>query len=285
MRRLLLAAALALSAISPARAEPAFWKVQGPHATVWLFGTIHALKPSIAWRTPKLAAAFASASQLWLEIADADDPAAIQPLVLRYGLDRAHPLASVIPASDEERLERDLKVAGLPVAAVQTMRPWMAATVVDLAPLLAAGFDPALGVDRSLEGDAKVAHMSVLGLETAEDQVRYLADMPQPEQIAFLESALDDADKGPAQIETLIDAWAAGDVAAIDKLLNEDIELHDAALYQRLIVERNARFAARIAQLAQGTGVSFVAVGAAHLAGRDSVQRDLAKLGLEAVRQ
>ncbi|HWF00762.1 MAG TPA: TraB/GumN family protein [Caulobacteraceae bacterium] len=279
------AATLALAGVNAARAEPALWKVQGPHATVWLFGTIHALKPGLSWRTARLDAALASADQLWLEIADADDPAAIQPLVARYGLDPAHPLSGVISAADEARLERDLKSAGIPAAGVQMMRPWMAGTLVEVAPMLAAGYDPDAGVDRALEKTAKAAGKPVLGLETAEQQVRYLSDMAQPEQIAFLESALDDADKGPAELDRLMAAWAAGDVDAIDKLMNQDVEMQDAQLYRRLIVERNQRFAARIAQLAQGSGTFLVAVGAAHLAGRDCVQRDLAKLGLEAVRQ
>ena len=56
-------------------------------------------------------------------------------------------------------------------------------------------------------------------------------------------------------------------------------------IYKLLIVERNARFADQIAALARGRGVVFVAIGAGHLAGPDSVQADLAKLGLTAVRQ
>ena len=52
-----------------------------------------------------------------------------------------------------------------------------------------------------------------------------------------------------------------------------------------LLVQRNRAFAAGIEQLLNGDGVSFVAVGAAHLVGPDSVVADLAKDGITAVRQ
>ena len=73
--------ALALSVLAfPALAEPALWVATQGGATVYLFGTVHALKPETQWETPKIAKAFAESRELWLEADDAD-PKTMQPIV------------------------------------------------------------------------------------------------------------------------------------------------------------------------------------------------------------
>ena len=49
---LLLSLAALFAAVS-AHAEPALWVVKGPHATVYLFGSVHALKKGPALALPK----------------------------------------------------------------------------------------------------------------------------------------------------------------------------------------------------------------------------------------
>jgi uncharacterized protein YbaP (TraB family) len=58
------------------------------------------------------------------------------------------------------------------------------------------------------------------------------------------------------------------------------------ALYTRLLVRRNEHFADVLASLLKdpATGTVFVTIGAAHLAGPDSVQKMLEAKGYTAVR-
>ena len=65
-------------------------------------------------------------------------------------------------------------------------------------------------------------------------------------------------------------------------LLNQDLE--DPMLHKRLLTDRNARWAKWIDGRLKQPGTVFVAVGAGHLAGKDSVQRQLRKLGIKARR-
>jgi uncharacterized protein YbaP (TraB family) len=51
-----------------------------------------------------------------------------------------------------------------------------------------------------------------------------------------------------------------------------------------MFTERNANWAGWIAQRLQEPGTVFVAVGAGHLAGRDSVQAKLTELGVKSAR-
>ncbi len=94
-----------------------------------------------------------------------------------------------------------------------------------------------------------------------------------------------DIDKGSIELTQLIDAWKNGDVATIARLEDEDLRQTEPKLYQRLLVQRNEAWAKKIAAMLQQPGTVFIAVGAAHLAGPDSVQEQLRKLDIEAVSQ
>jgi uncharacterized protein YbaP (TraB family) len=139
-------------------------------------------------------------------------------------------------------------------------------------------------VDKQLKAQMSAAGKPVLGLETAEQQIRFLADMPRAIELALLRSTMRDADKGTFRLTELIDAWKAGDVDAIARIGNDDMRLHEPKLYQRLLVQRNQVWATKIAAMLQQPGTVFIAVGAAHLAGPDSVQVQLRKLGISAQR-
>jgi uncharacterized protein len=83
----------------------------------------------------------------------------------------------------------------------------------------------------------------------------------------------------------MVTAWMAGDVATLAELIHQDIAANEPDAYQALVVDRNIAWAGHIEQLLKGSGVSFIAVGAGHLAGPDSVQAQLAKRGIAVQRE
>jgi hypothetical protein len=170
------------------------------------------------------------------------------------------------------------------MAALNVMRPWLAALTLTIAPLTQAGLDPAAGVDRQLRAAMEKAGKPVRGLETAEQQIRFLADMPQSMQLAMLRSTLRDTDRATADFKAIMAAWKEGDDDALARLENDLMRKQEPELYRRLLVERNQAWAKRIEGLLQQPGIVFIAVGAAHLAGPDSVQAQLARDGIEAGR-
>jgi uncharacterized protein YbaP (TraB family) len=279
--------ALALSFLAfPALAEPALWAAKQGQATVYLFGTVHALKPELQWETPKIAKAFAESRELWLEATDAD-PKTMQPIVAELGLDRAHPLSSKVPAADLPRLDAAARSAGLAgEAALEPMRPWLAALTLAALPIVKAGYDPAKGADNVLKAEAAAAGKPVRGLETAEQQMHFFADLPQARQADMLRAVLDEVAVGKGEVEEIMAAWASADLAVIDKDMNEDDAEKYPDLHAILIVKRNKAWAARIAEwLKAGKGVTFLAVGAGHLVGHDSVQEVLKARGISVTRQ
>jgi hypothetical protein len=196
-------------------------------------------------------------------------------------------LPTLLNHAEQLRLNIAANKAGVPggTQTLSMMRPWMAALTLATAPLLKAGLDPEQGVDKQLKAQMSGAGKQVLGLETAEQQIRFLADMPRSVELAFLRSSIRDADKGAIELTELIDAWKSGDVATIARLEDEDMRQTEPKLYERRLVQRNGIWAGKIAAMLQQPGTLFIAVGAAHLAGPDSVQAQLHKLGIDAVRQ
>lgn len=284
-RRLAAALALNLLLVAVAVAQPGLWVVKNEHATVYLFGTVHLLPSDTNWKSPALDKALDESQRLSIEIVD-DDSAAMQGLVMQYGVDLGQSLSSKLDEKDRGELEKAAEVAKLPggIAALQPMRPWLAALTLTMAPLMQAGLDPNQGVDKLLKARMQQAGKPIDGLETAEKQIRMLADLPEAMQLEFLRQSFKEVADGPSKLRELIDAWRTGDTAAIAKIEDEDLRKDSPLLYQRLIVERNEAWAKTIAERMQQPGVSFVAVGAGHLAGPDSLQEQLRKLGIKTTR-
>lgn len=272
--------------VATAATHPALWVAKNEHATVYLFGTVHLLPTDTDWSSPQLDEALKQSQDLTIELTD-DDPANMQQLVFRYGLDFQHPLASKLSANDLDRLRKAAAAAKLPggMAALNAMQPWMAALTLTVAPLVQAGLDPDQGVDKILKKRMLAAGKPVLGLETSEQQIRLLADMSEPLQLSFLRETFDDVSDGAAKLRELIDAWKNGDTAAIARIEDEDMRKESPQLYRLLIVQRNRAWARAIATRMQHPGISFVAVGAGHLAGPDSLQNQLQQLHVSVRRE
>ena len=282
---LALLAALALALLPTASlAKPALWVVKDADTTLYLFGTIHLLPKNADWHYDALDHALAQSDALVVEITD-DNPANMTALVLRLGIDAAHPLSTLLSSGDFHRLELAARKAGLPgTTALNVMRPWLATLTLTLAPLTKAGLDPARGVDRQLRDMMSKAGKPVRALETAEQQIHFLADMPTAMQLDMLRQTVREADHASIELQALLDAWQAGDDAGIARLENDLMKRETPALYQRLLVQRNALWAGRIKAMLDTPGTVFIAVGAAHLAGPDSVQAQLQKLGISSAR-
>ncbi|RDI97930.1 TraB/GumN family protein [Dyella solisilvae] len=283
--RLAVALVLNLLLVATAFAQPGLWVVRQGEATIYLFGTVHLLPSDANWTSPALDKALTDSQRLSIEIVD-DDSQSMQALVMQHGLDIGHPLSTKLDDRDMQRLEKAAEDAKVPggAASLQPMRPWLAALTLTVAPLVQAGMDPSQGVDKRLKARMQEAGKPVDGLETSEMQIRMLADLPESMQLDFLRQSFRDVADGPAKMRELVDAWRRGDTGAIAKVEDEDLRRESPMLYQRLIVERNEAWAKTIAERLKQPGVSFIAVGAGHLAGPDSVQEQLHKLGITVTR-
>jgi uncharacterized protein YbaP (TraB family) len=63
-----------------------------------------------------------------------------------------------------------------------------------------------------------------------------------------------------------------------------DLKKESPSLYQKFVVQRNIAWSEKIAEILKRSGVQQIAVGAAHLAGPDSLQVQLARRGIKVER-
>jgi len=285
-RRLLVgvASVVALGAAAPAMAEPALWAIKDKDSTIYLFGTIHVLKPDTQWRSPAIDKALNDSGDLTIEVLGAEDPAVMQPLVLKYGVDQATPLSKKLSPEDYKRIQVLAQGAGVPPQALEVMRPWLASISLAMLPIMKAGYDPRSGVEQVVQAQMKAAGKPATSLETAEQQIRFFADMSTKVEVEMLKSTLDDAEEGPAKIDKMVTAWASGDTKELETEFVTEMKKDYADVYEVLLTDRNIAWSKQLKTKLAGSGVSFIAVGAGHLVGPDSVQAQLAKLGIKAER-
>ena len=263
-------------------AAPSLWVAKSPTATVYLFGTIHLLRANQDWETLAIGRALTDSQELWLEVPDLDNADAARALVRELGYDPLHPLSTLLPARDLTRLKRAASSLGLPQgeATFEPMRPWLAALALTENQIVHAGYDPNAGAERILLDQWKVNHQRVRGFETLDQQLHFFADLPQRLQEEVLENALAEFDKGPAKLNAIVAAWLRGDQKALARLIVDELRQPLPDLYRTLIVERNAHWAVTIDEMLKQNGQRFVAVGAGHLTGPDSVQARLVAMGI-----
>ena len=272
--------------ISVACAEPALWVAHSATATVYFFGTIHLLKHDTPWRSDKLDQALAQSQGLWLEVSDVSDTAAAVPFVQQYGMDPQHPLSTKLSADERKRFDAIVRNEGMgSAAAFESFRPWMAAVVISITHIARQGYNASSGVEKTLSNEMTAAGKPIHGLETIEQQLRFFTTLPPDTERQMLDEAMDDVEADSGKTDALVTAWMAGDVATLAKLIDQDIAANEPDAYQALVVNRNIAWAKHIEQLLKSSGVSFIAVGAGHLAGPDSVQAQLAKRGIKVQRE
>ena len=258
--------AAAISAFSPPLAEapaplpdakPALWVVSDADTKIYLFGTFHALDGRSAWFNDEVERAFARSDQLVLETII---PGLLAPVARGKTFDGIGPVA---------------KVAG--------SASFLSSTKVVMSAGRSNGMSTARGADVLLSEAAQATGKAVEGLETFEFQLGMFSRLPPAPKTA---NPTDQAATMKALAGVLVDlqaAWNRGDAEGFTPML-EQMRAKSPGMYQMMFVDRNARWAEWIAKRLEQPGTVFVAVGAGHLAGRDSVQAKLTTLGLGTAR-
>ncbi|WP_411290276.1 TraB/GumN family protein [Sphingorhabdus sp.] len=262
--------------------DPAMWVVKDADTTIYLFGSVHILKPGLGWFDDEVKTAFDGSDQLVLELVE--PPAAeVQALFGKLAMDQqGKALRSKMNDADRAVYDTAMGKLGLPTAAFDPFDPWAAAITLSLLAIQKSGFDPNSGVEKQLTAAAKAAKKPIDGLETTEFQLGVFDTLPEAEQIAFLVETAKQIDDAGTNMDKMVDMWAAADTDTLGQLMNEG--LTSRTLYDALLTKRNANWAKWISARMEKPGVTFMAVGAGHLAGPTSVQSLLPAYGLNAMR-
>lgn len=264
-------------------ADPALWVVRDKDTTVYLFGTIHVLRPGLSWFDEAVRKAFDSSQTLVLEMVEPDAQTQQRVVTSKAFAPAGTPLTHQVAASYRPALHKAMTEGGLPQAAYDRMRPWFAAITLSLLPVQKLGYDPANGPEKVLSDAAQATGKPIVGLETFEGQLGIFDRISPPAQVKLLESTLDELPTADTTFRKLVDAWAAGNPDGVASEMNESLK-DSPEVANALLIDRNKTWAAWIAQRMKRPGSVFIAVGAGHLAGTQSVQQQLGAYRLKAVR-
>jgi uncharacterized protein YbaP (TraB family) len=267
-------------------AHPALWRIQGrAGGTIWLFGTIHALPPHFEWESPAVRAAVAGSDRLVLEAVTETDPAKSAALLMKLAIPPAPlpPVAERIRPKFRESLEAMAAKSAIPLAQLDGMKTWAVGMVLFGVTMGKLGVSGADGVEQQLRAQFTAAGKPVEGLETVAQQLGFFDTMSETQQRAFLESVLDGKGDDLADFGKMLGAWSHGNEKGIQAAFDADMGKNET-LREVLLSRRNAHWADAIVSRLAMPGTQFLAVGAGHLVGPQSVQAKLARLGYRAVR-
>jgi len=274
----------ATTAAATQDADPALWVVKDEDTTIYLFGTVHVLKPGLSWFDEAVKTAFDGSKELVLEMVE-PDAATMQQIVMGKAMlaPTATPTSQQLPEAKRAAYLKAATEMGMPQAAADRLKPWFAAVTLSFGPIIKAGYNPEQGPEKVLTAAAKSAGKTVSGLETAEQQLGYFDGLSEGAQVQFLTSTLDELPKGVQMLDTMVVDWSKGDPDALARTMNEGMK-DSPEVAKTILFDRNARWATWINERMKQPGTVFMAVGAGHLAGEQSVLTKLGDYKLKAVR-
>ncbi|MEZ5937914.1 MAG: TraB/GumN family protein [Hyphomonadaceae bacterium] len=264
---------------------PALWLTGDADTKIYLLGTVHVLPPDLEWRTDKIDRALGEAKAVYFETDVEPNEAEMLPVLTRLGIyPPGQTLSSRLTEEQRTTLATATKDLGIPLAGLDVMRPWLAAVSISDRVIVNAGYSSESGVERKLMPDARAAGKEIRKFETIEEQLRIFADLPEEVQIKYLMSCVEDIGS-EQEISDLVAAWASGDTDLLEELMIVEDMGETPEIYDAMLVKRNANWTREIQKLTTSeTGTLFVAVGAAHLVGKDSVVAMLTDKGVSVSR-
>ena len=242
----------AIDAAPSFEADPAIYVVRDEDTTIYLFGTFHILSADVEWFNGPVEQAFASSEELVVETLPVENAAAARAAL-------PAPATRITPA------------ASFLASAQHAVRAGSA-----------RGMALDHGADMVLLRAAAEKGKVVEPLETLQSQLAMMVNIPpeaRPAAPCAARACSETAVDLSSAMSLLQGAWASGDQGLFAAMLGE-MRITAPNAYRILFAERNGRWADWVSGRMQQPGTVFVAVGAAHLAGPDSLLVGLARRGL-----
>ena len=287
-------------ATEPAVTEPAesvttplLYKVTDNEGNVaWLFGSIHVGEEYFYPLPAYVLNAYASADALAVEFDivtfEGDINAQIEALQTMVYAD-----GTTIADHISEELYNDAKAAlkdlGMYSSALDYYCPAMWSSFIDSAMIEKMGVDTSLGIDPYFLNRAHEEGKTILDVESAAFQYGMMAGYSEELQAMLLESSVASVElmeESKADMMQLVDAWATGNEAEFDALINAAPEFEspeEEVLYNEyqnaMITQRNLSMADFAEDALKSGEEVFIVVGAAHIVGAGAMAELLAQRG------
>jgi uncharacterized protein len=284
--------ALRASADAQENGKGVLWKIEHKdnpdRPASYLFGTIHVTDDRVTALPPGISKAMNATRRIALEVEDVSPQRMLEALGSFGGkvlLPEGQSLEALLGPADAKKLGVMLHATGVPADVAMRLQPWLAYLMMSYSDCersrITAGKLP---LDAEIARLGEERGVGVIGLETVETQFLALTEIPEVDQLAVLRSGLVLRDRVTDLTETMIQLYLKRDLGAMWPLqvaIGKASGVQQAALdafEQSLLINRNVKMRDRaVAHLAFG-GV-FVAIGAAHLPGKNGLVTLLRDVG------
>jgi uncharacterized protein YbaP (TraB family) len=248
------------------------WKATKNQNSIYLLGSVHLLTKDFYPLNPALENAYKDSDLLVEEIDLGETMGTDAQMAMLVGgmLPTGQTIDKIVSPATMSAVSKRLEGLSLPVEPLKRFKPWFLSLTLLGLEWQKAGFEAELGLDQHFFNLAKADGKPVQGLETTMFQISRFDEMSMEEQERMLVETLKELDTQQAEVTKLANAWKAGDIPTVERLVLEDLK-SEPRLYQRLLVERNRTWLPKIEALFSRRGHAMVIVGAAHLIGSDGL--------------
>lgn len=277
----LVAGWLAIAGAIADGAEPGLvWQIDGDSNRVYLVGSIHMLRESDYPLPESLERAYDDAEGLVMEL-DMDDLDEAALAASLFSMGRAANGQTLQSLVGERRFALASEAAaalGIDLARLMAVEPWFAAMTIEQMVMMQAGFEPQFGLEAYFTRRAGADRKPIVGLELAVDQLAMLDSLDADVQAQMLLLSLDEAAQFSSSLDALVASWRGGNTDDLQREFIEPMREYPA-IYEALLVARNADWVPAIEGLLDDIDDAMVIVGSAHLIGEHSVVELLTRRG------
>lgn len=264
----------------PATARPALWHLVQGEREAYLLGTLHVVPRDSRWLGPIITRAAARSDRLILEVTELEAERQTGAIFTRLGRASGLPPAVArLTAEDADRLRALVARDPRGLHGIDGYKSWAVALLVNASAASRLSLSSDAAPERQLSQLFAEAGKPVAGLETIAGQLGLFDHLDEADQRRLLTQSVREADAASRLYGQLYAAWATGDLGRIETQFLAPLAAAPA-LRAVLVERRNARWAQQLdSELGRAGAVTFIAVGAGHLVGPDSLLAGMAARG------
>ncbi len=262
------------------------WEISGNGlaSPSYLYGTIHMIDKKDYFLTEETKVAFKKAQKATFEIDMAELNNIFSQVSLMMGamMKNGHTLKTLLNAEDYKLVSGHFEQIGFPMFLVDRIKPMFLATLAggDLSPESLMGGGDMMSYEMEFMAMAEEQEKETGGLETAAYQMSMFDSIPYKAQADMLVESIKTADEddGVDQLQEMVDMYKNQDINAMVRLMEGDEDLGEFG--DLLLNNRNKNWIPVMGEMMREQ-VTFFAVGAGHLGGKEGVINLLRDEGYE----
>jgi uncharacterized protein YbaP (TraB family) len=280
IRKIYPALALQFLLAIPVYADSPVWKIEKSNSLMFIGGTMHVLTTEDYPLPTSFETAYEQSSRLIFEtdMTRLESPQFQQYMLAELSYSDGRNLQQVLHTDTYRALTEFFSERGVPMTSIDNFKPGMVATLMAMMELQRLGLT-GTGVDRHLNQRADREHKAKGQLETAEEQISFIANMGVGREDEMLAYNLADMERLPDLWRVMKQAWRSGDLTALDEISATPLRDDFPAIYKAMLVDRNNAWLPQIEIMSTTEEVEFLLVGALHLVGDDGLLAMLTSRG------